>query len=81
MRRRGVRELHVREETQPVGAVHESPELVPLLPGVEGPEHVRVPGLKDTVTERPYHSYFRSDQHQSKFSQNLTKIVAIHQKS
>ena len=41
----------------------------------------RRPGLKDTGSvERPYQSYFRSGQNQSKFSQNSAKIVRIDQK-
>ena len=38
------------------------------------------PGLKDTVTEQPYQPYFRSGQTQSKFCQNLAKIVRIYKK-
>ena len=38
------------------------------------------PWLKDTVTERPYHSYFWSGQNQSKFCQNSAKIARIFQK-
>ena len=38
------------------------------------------PGLKDTVTERPYHSYFRAVKTNQKFSQNSAKIARIFQK-